>query len=244
MNAESLSSLAVVDNAMNVIGNISAADVKHLTKTSSLPLLQSSCIHFISVILSERGVENGKDAFPVFYVSPYSTLAHTVAKLVATASHRMWVTEGQSPAQTPSVQPISLSLPSVATAPHAPVPALPALAGSGSPPASPAFPSISAAAYPGARTSGQIAGVVSLTDILNLFAKHSGLVTGDPSEERWARRRSSSVSSKQRPSFDISGARDGALSGSAIADAVPTPVRASGSAISGRERSVDQQKRQ
>lgn len=64
MSDEGLTSVAVVDNASNVIGNISTADVKLLTKTSSLPLLQSSCIHFISVILTERGTVEGKDSFP------------------------------------------------------------------------------------------------------------------------------------------------------------------------------------
>jgi len=59
-----------------------------LTKSSSLPLLRDTCAHFISVILSTRGMNEGKDSFPVFYVNPTSTLAHTVAKLVATESHR------------------------------------------------------------------------------------------------------------------------------------------------------------
>jgi CBS-domain-containing membrane protein len=64
MSDEGLTSVAVVDNALNVVGNISTADVKLLTTTSSLPLLKSSCFHFISVILSERGIGDGKDAFP------------------------------------------------------------------------------------------------------------------------------------------------------------------------------------
>lgn len=64
MSNEGLTSVAVVDNASNVVGNISTADVKLLTNTSSLPLLKSSCIHFISVILSERGIGDGKDPFP------------------------------------------------------------------------------------------------------------------------------------------------------------------------------------
>lgn len=66
MSTEGLTSLAVVDNAHNVIGNISTVDVKLLTTTTSLPLLQLSCIHFISVILGERGVENGKGKSPRF----------------------------------------------------------------------------------------------------------------------------------------------------------------------------------
>lgn len=64
MSNEGLTSVAVVDNALNVIGNISTADVKLLTSSSSLPLISSSCIHFISVILSERGIGDGQDSFP------------------------------------------------------------------------------------------------------------------------------------------------------------------------------------
>ncbi|KFZ13298.1 hypothetical protein V501_03759 [Pseudogymnoascus sp. VKM F-4519 (FW-2642)] len=191
MSTEGLSSLAVVDNGLNVIGNISTTDVKHLTKTSSLPLLKSSCTHFISVILMERGTDNGKDSVPVFHVHPSSTLAHTVAKLVATTSQRMWVTESPSPAPTPTPQ----AVPSVLAAaqPHGTNP-------SASPPLSPAYPSISAASYPGVR-SGRLTGVISLTDVLNLFARQSGLQTQDPNEERQHRRRSSSISSMPRPNL-------------------------------------------
>ena len=106
MNNEGVSSLAVVDNNYNVVGNISNVDVKVrkfirsqfrssvltgyqlLTKTSSAPLLENTCIHFISVILSTRGMIDGKDSYPVFHINPQSTLAHTVAKLVATSAHR------------------------------------------------------------------------------------------------------------------------------------------------------------
>jgi hypothetical protein len=76
MSNEGLTSIAVVDNAFNVVGNISTADIKLLTSSSKLPLLQSSCIHFISVILSERGIGDGKDSFPgkqLFPTSPQET---------------------------------------------------------------------------------------------------------------------------------------------------------------------------
>ena len=107
MNNEGVTSLAVVDNQYNVVGNISNVDVKVLpqleiyprlkplltapqllTKSSSAPLLENTCIHFISVILSTRGMNDGKDSYPVFHINPHSTLAHTVAKLVATKAHR------------------------------------------------------------------------------------------------------------------------------------------------------------
>ncbi|ETS84053.1 hypothetical protein PFICI_05929 [Pestalotiopsis fici W106-1] len=78
MSEEGLSSLAVIDSNRNVVGNISTVDVRLLTNAASLPLLQNTCMHFISVILNERGVEKGKDSFPVFHVNPHSSLAHTV----------------------------------------------------------------------------------------------------------------------------------------------------------------------
>ncbi|KAF7533907.1 hypothetical protein G7054_g6709 [Neopestalotiopsis clavispora] len=106
MNEEGLSSLAVIDGNRNVVGNISTVDVRLLTNAASLPLLQNTCMHFISVILNERGVEKGKDSFPVFYVNPYSSLAHTVAKLVATRSHRMWVVESASPSPSAPATPL------------------------------------------------------------------------------------------------------------------------------------------
>ncbi|PBP25249.1 CBS domain containing protein [Diplocarpon rosae] len=192
MNNEGLTSIAVVDNAFNVVGNISTADVKLLTNSSSLPLLKSTCIHFISVILSERGIGDGKDSYPVFHVTPFSTLAHTVAKLVATRSHRMWVVESASqsppitPSGTPSVSSAIISSPSVST------PASPNLPTT--------FPAVSAAALPGVRISGRLTGVISLTDILNLFARRCGLNPLSPSDQRERRRRSSS--SSIRPSID------------------------------------------
>ncbi|CAG9980747.1 unnamed protein product [Clonostachys byssicola] len=182
MNDEGLTSVAVVDNGHNVVGNISTKDVRHLTNSSSAPLLSQSCMHFVSVILNERGVENGRDAFPVFYVNPYSTLAHTVAKLVATRSHRMWVVESASP--SPSAPATPLMGPSSFT--------------QGPPPPTPPSPqpaaAVPASAMMGAGLSGRLSGVVSLTDVLNTFAKSTGLNPSDPGAQRARRRKSSSSS--------------------------------------------------
>ncbi|CAJ2508843.1 Uu.00g138690.m01.CDS01 [Anthostomella pinea] len=191
MSQEGLTSVAVVDNGLNVVGNISTADVKLLTSSTSLPLLQNTCMHFISVILTERGTENGKDSFPVFYVNPYSTLAHTVAKLVATRSHRMWVVESASPS------PSAPSTPSLG--PTVFMPNTPSAAQSST---GPHFPSVPASSLSGSHLSGRLSGVVTLTDILNLFAKSTGLNPSDPNEQRARRRRSSS--SSLRPSLDSS----------------------------------------
>lgn len=185
MNDEGLTSLAVVDNGYNVVGNISTKDVRHLTSTSSAHLLASSCMHFISVILNERGVEKGQDAFPVFYVNPYSSLAHTVAKLVATRSHRMWVVESASPSPSAPATPLLSAQTSSTAAPPSPAPAV----------------AVPASAMAGSRLSGKLTGVISLTDVLNIFAKTTGLKPGDPSEQRARRRRSSS--SSMRPSIDF-----------------------------------------
>ncbi|KAI8627490.1 hypothetical protein F5Y19DRAFT_167459 [Xylariaceae sp. FL1651] len=192
MSQEGLTSVAVVDNGLNVVGNISCADVKLLTSAASLPLLHNSCLHFISVILTERGTEKGKDSFPVFYINPYSTLAHTVAKLVATRSHRMWVVESASP--SPST-PGTPSLGATVLVPNATPSSQTAGAG-------PHYPSVTASALPGAHLSGRLTGVVTLTDIFNLFARSTGLHPSDPSEQRARRRRSSS--SSLRPSLDSS----------------------------------------
>lgn len=192
MSQEGLSSVAVVDNGLNVVGNISTADVKHLTNATSLPLLQDTCLHFISVILTEQGVEKGKDSFPVFHVNPYSTLAHTVAKLVATHSHRMWIVESASPS------PSAPGTPSLGPTVFVPTPSSSqtSLTGSHFPSAPPA------STLSGSHLSGRLIGVVTLTDILNLFAKSTGLNPSDPSEQRARRRRSSS--SSIRPSLESS----------------------------------------
>ncbi|KAI8939478.1 cell separation during budding [Plenodomus lindquistii] len=209
MNNEGVSSLPVLDAQNNVIGNISHVDVRLLTKSTSLPLLRSSCIHFISVILSERGVNDGQDSFPVFHVDSFSTLAHTVAKLVATRSHRMWVVDAPSPSSsgpsTPALTPSVI----VPASPISPIPAImtgPTPVNSTAPThlagTNAVAPAISASAITGARLSGRLSGVISLTDILNLFAKASGLQPHDPDEARRARRRSSS--SSMRKSMDSS----------------------------------------
>lgn len=178
MYEEGLSSVAIVDSGHNVVGNISTKDVRHLTSSSSAYLLGSSCMHFISVILNERGVEKGQDVYPVFYVNPYSTLGHTIAKLVATRSHRMWIVESapqSSPLSTPAT-PTTTSQPSLSSG------------------------TVPAPAMAGALLSGKLIGVVSLTDILNIFAKSTGLHPSEPSEQRARRRRSSS--SSVRPSVE------------------------------------------
>ncbi|KAL2860895.1 CBS domain-containing protein [Aspergillus lucknowensis] len=225
MHNEGISSVAVIDNHTNVVGNISTTDVKLLTRSSSLPLLRNTCTHFISVILSTRGLQDGKDSFPVFHVHPGSTLAHTVAKVVATKSHRLWVTDPLSPSSSgpPTPSPSMVHIPlhqtnsnqSAQSPPQSPPPSVspvqhphqggPHLPNPAQYPTAPAMgvPSIPTAALPGARLSGRLVGVVSLTDVLNLHARASGLSPADPAETRSRRRRSSSSSVSVRRSGEI-----------------------------------------
>ena len=58
----------------------------------------------------------------------------------------------------------------------------------------PGVTSVSASQLPGQSMSGRLNGVVSLTDLLNVLARASGLSPGDPEATRRRRRRSSSSS--------------------------------------------------
>lgn len=190
MNTERISSIAVVDHHMNLLGNISVTDVKHVTKSSQSPILHKSCLHFISIILNYRGLEDGKDSFPIFHVYPSSSLARTIAKLVATNSHRLWV-----------VRPLNSS---TANSSNASTPTGNNSAGSNE--TNPLIPEHEGRA-------GKLIGVVSLTDILGLIARKHGKFHVDPNQARKQRRRSSSSSTRSSASLDqfrrsISGASD------------------------------------
>lgn len=82
------------------------------------------------------------------------------------------------------------------TQPHHPSPIYQSASSPGASPSlpSPISTSIPASSLPGARLSGRLVGVVSQTDVLNLYARASGLSPADPNESRNRRRRSSSSS--------------------------------------------------
>jgi CBS domain-containing protein len=159
MHNEGVSSLAVVDNANNLLGNISIVDVRLLTKVSQSKYLRYTCKQFLTVILSKRGVADGQDSYPVFHVTMESTLGRTIAKLVATKAHRLWIV------QAPKIDP------SPTSPVHQPI-------------------------------SGHLVGVISLTDILYIFARHAGKDYLDPGSARRQRRRSSTSSVRTQSSVD------------------------------------------
>lgn len=162
MHMDRISSIAVVDQQGNLIGNISVTDVKHVTRTSQYPLLHKTCRHFISIILNIRGLEMGKDSFPIFHVYPTSSLARTLAKLVATKSHRLWIVQPpESGASSSSLDTQASSIPSS----HSPM-----ISAMEDPP-SPHSASVPSNLFEKEYRTGKLIGVVSLTDILSLLAR-------------------------------------------------------------------------
>lgn len=205
MHTERISSIAVIDPQGNLIGNISVTDVKHVTRTSQYPLLHKTCRHFISVILNSRGLETGKDSFPIFHVYPTSSLARTLAKLVATKSHRLWIVQppelqnassgsNNSTVSTGTVTPT----PTPTTTSASPLPGTAAslshspllstvddthVVNSATQPTNPSTiqPNLFEKEY----RTGKLIGVVSLTDIINLLArKQTGNKGVDPQTAR------------------------------------------------------------
>src|SRR5436305_15128845 len=122
MTSRGISSIAVVDSQKQLVGNISMVDVQYVARSSSAHLLRSTCAHFLSVIKFEQGVRDGQDQVPVFAVYPSTSLAATVAKLVATKAHRMWIVGNNNDGTTSpptglvnSTLPTALQLPSSST---------------------------------------------------------------------------------------------------------------------------------
>ena len=111
------------------------------------------------------------------------------------------------PGPVPYAAPISISHPPVLHPPH-----LSTSFPQANQPLS-ATPSVSASALPGQHMCGRLSGVVSLTDILNLFARASGLHPTDPEEARRKRRGSSASSRSATGVSGWRGAEDNARSG-------------------------------
>lgn len=165
---ERVSSLAVIDKNKSLVGNISIVDVKNVSSTKNSHLLFKPVTNFISYNLSQKGIERGQDQFPIFHVSQQSSLGRVIAKLVATESHRLWIVENR--------------------ASHV---------GSISGPASTVEAALtSEGIQPDSGRPGKLVGVVTLTDILGLFAQHKSGVKIDPQTARNHRRRSSTSTTR------------------------------------------------
>lgn len=194
MFRERVSSLAVIDKNKSLVGNISIVDVKNVSSTKNSHFLYKPVTNFISYNLSQKGIEKGQDQFPIFQVSQSSSLGRVIAKLVATQSHRLWIVENRTSTQLGSV-----SGPS----------------GAGGPVESELNGALSMQVETG--RPGRLIGVVTLTDILGLFAHHKSGVKIDPLTARNRRRQSST--STTRSSLD----GNSGIAVSALSTAPTTP---------------------
>ncbi|GAA5802332.1 hypothetical protein EDC94DRAFT_621826 [Helicostylum pulchrum] len=92
MSSKGVSSIAVLRGDKFVLGNISMTDVKHVMKVNSHRMLWKTCFQFVSHIRTQQGITDGQDRLPVFDVHQGTSLGFTIAKLLATKAHRVWVT--------------------------------------------------------------------------------------------------------------------------------------------------------
>jgi CBS domain-containing protein len=67
-------------------------------KGFSHKLLWKNCFQFVSHIRTQQGITDGQDRLPVFDVRKETSLGFTIAKLLATKAHRVWVTDENSQA--------------------------------------------------------------------------------------------------------------------------------------------------
>ncbi|ORZ34865.1 hypothetical protein BCR44DRAFT_119895 [Catenaria anguillulae PL171] len=97
MQANRVSSVAVVDASDRLLGNISATDVKHIMRHLRYGVLFESCAQFIGGVKTRQMLENaGKDTVPVIQVSPNASLSQVLRLLVVTRVHRVWCTQQDS----------------------------------------------------------------------------------------------------------------------------------------------------
>lgn len=181
---EDVSSLAVIDKNKQLVGNISIVDVKNVSSTKNSHFLFKPVTTFISYNLSQKGIEKGQDLFPIFHVNQQSSLGRVIAKLVATQSHRLWIVESRTSAHYASTSGAS-GQPNPSTVETA----------LSSAEAAAAAASASSLSQDGGRP-GKLIGVVTLTDILGLFAAHKSGVKVDPQTARNIRRRSSTLTTR------------------------------------------------
>lgn len=185
MFVENVSSLAVIDKNKSLVGNISIVDVKNVSSTKNSHMLFKPVTQFISYNLSQKGIEKGQDQFPIFHVNQHTSLGRVIAKLVATQSHRLWIVESRTSTHFPSTS-------SGSGVPANPTTIEAALSSDASPTVPPTTPSV----QPDSGRPGKLIGVVTLTDILGLFAAHKSGIKIDPQSSRNNRRRSSTLTTR------------------------------------------------
>ncbi|KZT66231.1 hypothetical protein DAEQUDRAFT_813679 [Daedalea quercina L-15889] len=94
MSEEGVSTVAVVEQDGRLLSAVSVSDIGKLVVPQQDNQILTTPLHqFIAMIKEPDGSTDGVDKFPVYSVSPSSTLYYTMQKLLATSSHRLFVTD-------------------------------------------------------------------------------------------------------------------------------------------------------
>lgn len=144
-----VSSVAVLEEESgNLLSAISVTDIGQTVVPSQSNQILTMPVHqLVSQIKMPQGWTDGADRYPVYSVFPSSTLAYTIQKVLATNSHRLFVTSESNGSASPS-----------------------------------------------AGLRGNLSGVVSIGDILSLFARIANIPDVDPARMQRHRRASSTSS--------------------------------------------------
>jgi hypothetical protein len=99
MSEQGVSSVAVIDeDSGSLLSTVSVTDVgKIVVPSQSNHILSTPVYQFIAQIKEPDGLTDGVDKYPVYAVLPNSTLSYTIQKLLATNSHRLFITDNDLP---------------------------------------------------------------------------------------------------------------------------------------------------
>lgn len=95
MSEEGVSSIAVLDDESGcLLSAISVTDIGKIVVSSERKEILYIPLHqFVSCIKFPDGSTDGVDRYPVYSVSPSTSLTYAIEKLLATNAHRLFVTE-------------------------------------------------------------------------------------------------------------------------------------------------------
>ncbi|KAJ7037910.1 hypothetical protein C8F04DRAFT_1220590 [Mycena alexandri] len=178
MSEEGVSSVAVLDDDTGVLlSAVSVTDIGRIVVPSqSKQILSTPLSQFVALIKAPDGSTDGADRYPVYAVSPTSLLSFTIQKLLATSSHRLFITRDTSGSTSPIIS--------------------------------------------SARIPGNLTGVVSVVDILSLFARLAHLDVDPARMQR--HRRASSASTNSAHSARESTSRSNSRSDAARVTRTPS----------------------
>jgi len=95
MSEQGVSSVAVLDEDHGtLLSAVSVTDIgKIVVPSESNQILSTSLQQFITHIKEPFGSKDGAEVYPVYVVFPTSNLSYTIQKILATNSHRLFVTD-------------------------------------------------------------------------------------------------------------------------------------------------------